>query len=171
MQSQLQSGVYEEDQYLERFIKNNTCRKQEGMYKELCEQNSNNSDVITKACHNKRIMQHIESILYQYPMWEVNLFYFSETGDVEADKLSFASIGYVGGKMGIVRRDYQIYLNYIDSILVRLSSIEEQFVRHRYFEKAAFKIIADKLAVTERHLYRIKNQVLYQFAVAFGFIT
>ena len=61
-----------------------------------------------------------------------------------------------------------MYVNVIEVVLASFNTLEQDFVNIRYFSKVPFKIIADKLPVGERNLYRIRKKVIRQFAIAFG---
>lgn len=105
---------------------------------------------------DKQIEHRVEVALYNYPMWKVNLLNINST---EGNKENI---------LGVFREDYQTGVKIIEATLSNFSTLEQNFVKYRYSEKKPFKIIADKLSMTERHLYRIRKKIINQLAVAFG---
>lgn len=105
---------------------------------------------------DKQIEQRVEVALYNYPMWKVNLLNIDST---EGNKENI---------LGVFREDYQTRVKIIEATLSNFSTLEQNFVQYRYSEKKPFKIIADELSMTERHLYRIRKKVIKQLAIAFG---
>lgn len=105
---------------------------------------------------NKLTERQIEDILYKFTVWKANLAYAQPgSGDEKRNLIIF-------------RGDYQRYVNIIEMVLASLEALEKEFVCNRYFMKVPFKIIADKLSVGERNLYRIRKKVIRQFVIAFG---
>lgn len=105
---------------------------------------------------DKQIEHRVEAALYNYPMWKVNLLNIDST---EGNKENI---------LGVLREDYQTGVKIIEATLSNFSTLEQNFVQYRYSEKKPFKIIADELSMTERHLYRIRKKIINQLAVAFG---
>ncbi|MDF2636330.1 MAG: hypothetical protein K0R78_3204 [Pelosinus sp.] len=105
---------------------------------------------------DKQIEHRVEVALYNYPMWKVNLLNITPTEGTKENIL------------GVFREDYQMGVKIIEATLSNFSTLEQNFVKYRYSEKKPFKIIADELSMTERHLYRIRKKIINQLAVAFG---
>jgi DNA-directed RNA polymerase specialized sigma subunit len=120
----------------------------------ICDNKLSNTNQITKK---------VEAALYDYPMWKVNSeqLQSQHRGDIMEDKFE---------KLGIRRLDYISHINLIEATLTVLNPLQQAFVQQRYFKKTPFKIIAEELAVTERHLYRIRQEVIRLFEVSFGWI-
>lgn len=105
---------------------------------------------------DKQIERRVEVALYNYPMWKVNLLNINSTKGNRENIL------------GVFREDYKTGVKIIEATLSNFSTLEQNFVKYRYSEKKPFKIIADKLSMTERNLYRIRKKIINQLAVAFG---
>lgn len=116
-----------------------------------------------KLSNNNQITKRVEAALYDYPMWKINSEQLQSQykGDIMEDKTE---------KLGIRRLDYINHINLIEATMTVLSPLQQAFVQKRYFKKTPFKIIAEELAVTERHLYRIRQDVIRLFEVSFGWI-
>jgi len=128
------------------------------MSRVMCDNKLSNTNQITKQ---------VEAALYDYPMWKVN----SEQLQSRHSKSMNESRKIPGDqteKLGIPRLDYISHINLIEATMIALSPLQQAFVQQRYFKKTPFKIIAEELAVTERHLYRIRQEVIRLFEVAFG---
>jgi DNA-directed RNA polymerase specialized sigma subunit len=123
----------------------------------------------SKSSDNKQIAKRVEAALYNYPMWKVNseqLQFFHRGISAESkDTLERPIEG-----LGIRRIDYISHINLIEATLSVLSPLQQAFVRQRYFKRKPFKIIAEELAVTERHLYRIRQQIIRLFELSFGWL-
>lgn len=121
----------------------------------------------TKLLTYKQRDKYIENTLYQYPMWKVNLNfcgYLDEEINNGCDEVKSETDPWPAKKRG----DYQKKADLVDAVVSSLTTVEQEFIRHRYFKRMPFKIIAEELAVVERHLYRIRRKVIHQFAIALG---
>jgi DNA-directed RNA polymerase specialized sigma subunit len=123
----------------------------------------------SKLSNTNQITKQVEAALYDYPMWKVNSEQLqsqreddmTEAKDVLKDQTE---------KLGIRRLDYISHIKLIEATMTVLSPLQQAFVQQRYFKKTPFKIIAEELAVTERHLYRIRQEVIRLFEVSFGWL-
>lgn len=123
----------------------------------------------SKLYKTNQIARRVEAALYDYPMWKVNSEQLqsqyrgdmTESRDIQEDQTE---------KLGIRRLDYILYINLIEATMAVLTPLQQAFVEQRYFKKTPFKIIAEELAVTERHLYRIRQEVIRLFEVSFGWL-
>lgn len=119
---------------------------------------------------NRQLARRVEKALYEYPVWKVNLLYLQPRFGVGlfAARRAVGQHGDPVETLGLLRLDYASRIALVEATLARLTPLEADFVRRRYFAKKPFKVIANELAVTERHLYRIRNQIIQHFGVAFG---
>jgi DNA-directed RNA polymerase specialized sigma subunit len=123
----------------------------------------------SKSSDNNQIAKRVEAALYNYPMWKVNSeqlqSYYRGISAESKDTLESPVEG-----LGIRRIDYISHINLIEATMSVLSPLQQAFVRQRYFKRTPFKIIAEELAVTERHLYRIRQQIIRLFELSFGWL-
>lgn len=110
-----------------------------------------------ESLETKKLNKEIEKILYEYPLWKVNLKYYSLWKNKQDALVVVLS-----------RTEYQSEVELVEDVIANLTYLEQEFVYCRYFKKMPFKIIAEKLAVVERHLYRIRRRVIEQFCLALG---
>jgi flagellar biosynthesis regulator FlaF len=124
-----------------------------------------------RSSKNNQITKLVEAFLYDYPMWKVNSEQIQshDRENVVELRNALGSCNSVGGFV-VRRSDYILYINLIEDTMTILSPLQRSFVRQRYFRKTPFKIIAEELAVTERHLYRIRQEVTRIFVVSFGWL-
>lgn len=123
----------------------------------------------SKLFNNNQIARRVEAALYDYPMWKINSQQLqsqdrgdmTESRDILEDQTE---------KLGIRRLDYILHINLIEATMTVLTPLQRAFVQQRYFKRTPFKIIAEELAVTERHLYRIRQEVIRLFEVSFGLL-
>jgi flagellar biosynthesis regulator FlaF len=124
-----------------------------------------------RSSKNNQITKLVEAFLYDYPMWKVNSEQIQSHEKENVVELRNAVGSYNSVEGLIVRRsDYILYINLIEDTMTILNPLQRSFVRQRYFRKTPFKIIAEELAVTERHLYRIRQDVTRIFVVSFGWL-
>ncbi len=121
-----------------------------------------------RSSDNNQIIKHVEAVLYDYPMLKVNSEQIHSHDRENVVELRNA----VGSYNSVVARrsDYILYINLIEDTMTILSPLQRSFVQQRYFRRTPFKIIAEELAVTERHLYRIRQEVTRIFVVSFGWL-
>lgn len=107
----------------------------------------------------------IEKILYEYPIWKVNLKHCSRLKNKQQ-----AACDNRQNSLRLVQSntEYQSKVDFVEDVIANLTYLEQEFIHCRYFKKMPFKIIAEKLAVVERHLYRIRRRVIDQFGLALG---
>lgn len=122
-----------------------------------------------KLANTNQFTRRVEAALYDYPMWKVNSeqlqFQHKRNMTISRDTPELQT-----EKLGIRRLDYISHINLIEATMEVLSPMQQAFVQQRYFKKTPFKIIAEELAVTERHLYRIRQDVIRLFEVSFGWL-
>lgn len=124
-----------------------------------------------RSSDNNQITKLVEAALYDYPMWKVNSeqIHSHDRENVVELRNAVGSYNSVGGLVAR-RSDYILYINLIEDTMTILSPLQRSFVQQRYFRRTPFKIIAEELAVTERHLYRIRQEVTRIFVVSFGWL-
>ena len=126
----------------------------------------------SRSFSNNQIGKRVEAALYEYPMWKVNSEQLQPHHKENVVELrnSVENNSNPAEGLGVRRIDYVSYINLIEATLTVLSPLQRDFVRQRYFKKNPFKIIAEELAVTERHLYRIRQEVIRLVGVSFGWL-
>jgi DNA-directed RNA polymerase specialized sigma subunit len=119
--------------------------------------------------NTNQFSRRVEAALYDYPMWKVNseLLQSQYKGNLTLSKDILES---PTERLGIRRLDYVSHINLIEATMAVLSPLQQAFVQQRYFRRTPFKIIAEELAVTERHLYRIRQEIIRLFQVSFGWL-
>ncbi|MCC5464789.1 hypothetical protein [Pelosinus baikalensis] len=122
-----------------------------------------------KLANTNQFTRRVEAALYDYPMWKVNseLLQSQYKGNLTLSKDILES---PTERLGIRRLDYVSHINLIEATMAVLSPLQQAFVQQRYFRRTPFKIIAEELAVTERHLYRIRQEIIRLFQVSFGWL-
>lgn len=118
----------------------------------------NKSTSSSGPIHTNQFAKFVEKKLYSYPIWKISYKYRQYLDD---DSLCEKEIG-------ISLHDYVIYVKLIEETLTALSPTQRKFVQRRYFERTPFKIIAEEMAMAERHLYRIRQEVIQIFVMSFG---
>lgn len=111
---------------------------------------------------NHQLVMRIESALHDYPMWKVNLSqiqFHNQSQECKHRRMEERSV---------VRCEFAVMVKLVDNALSSLSPVQHKFVTLRYFSRKPFKSIAEELAMTERHLYRIRQEVIRLFSIAFG---
>ncbi|WP_371364577.1 hypothetical protein SRRS_52360 [Sporomusa rhizae] len=115
-----------------------------------------------ESAPNQQLVMQIESALYDYPMWKVNLSQIQFQN--ESQECKHGSME----ERSVVRCEFAVMVKLVDNALSSLSPVQHRFVTLRYFSRKPFKNIAEELAMTERHLYRIRQEVIRLFGIAFG---
>lgn len=128
----------------------------------------------SRSSENNQIVKRVEAALYDYPMWKVNSEQLKSNDYHKENAVELRDVveGYSNPTegLGVQRTDYISYINLIEATMAVLSPLQREFIRQRYFRKTPFKVIAEELAMTERHLYRIRQEVIRLFGVSFGLI-
>jgi hypothetical protein len=125
---------------------------------------------ISKTAHDNKFAKSVEAALYAYPLWKVSFEqckYLYGSGVLEGRYMNEWSENIVDG-IGVLRREYILRIKLIEETMTILSPIQREFIQQRYFGKMPFKIIAEAMAVAERHLYRIRQEVIQVFTMVFG---
>ncbi len=122
-----------------------------------------------KLANTNQFTRKVEAALYDYPMWKVNseLLQSQYKGNPTLAKDILES---PTERLGIRRLDYVSHIKLIEATMAVLSPLQQAFVQQRYFRRTPFKIIAEELAVTERHLYRIRQEIIRLFQISFGWL-
>lgn len=118
------------------------------------------------------VSKRVEAALYDYPVWKVNSEQIQSLPDDNGNLSEDATISYQRSleELIVKRNDYVSQINLIEATMNVLSPLQQAFVQQRYFKKTPFKVIAEELAVTERHLYRIRQEVIRLFEISFGWL-
>lgn len=124
----------------------------------------------SRVFNNNQINKLVEAALYDYPAWKINSEQLHSQHNESIVELRNTVVSYNKSleEFGVRRNDYISQINLIEGTMTVLSPLQQNFVEKRYFKKTPFKIIAEELAVTERHLYRIRKEVIRLFGVSFG---
>jgi hypothetical protein len=116
-----------------------------------------------------QIAKRVESVLYDYPVLKINLVHlYPRCGGIHVVRRNGGRNGNPVESIGILRMDYLERIKLIEATINILDSFQREFIELRYFKKRPFKIIAEEMAVTERHLYRIRQEIIRIFSLAFG---
>ena len=134
----------------------------------LCSKKS--SGYHNKLAHENQFARSIEAALYAYPIWKVSFEQCKYLDENRNFKMRYLHgwQGMVIEEIGILRQEYILRIKLIEETMVVLSPVQREFIRQRYFDKMPFKIIAGEMAVAERHLYRIRQDIIRIFAISFG---
>lgn len=118
------------------------------------------------------ISKRVEAALYDYPVWKVNSEQIQSLPHCEGGAAENPVINHQRSldELVVRRNDYISQINLIEATMKVLSPLQRAFVQQRYFKKTPFKVIAEELAVTERHLYRIRQEVIRLFEISFGWL-
>lgn|GEM_PF-3180759 len=124
----------------------------------------------SKSAHENQFAKSVEAALYAYPIWKVSFEQYKNLYDngIFETRYSNERHGSVVNEVSVLQRDYILRIKLIEETLTILSPMQREFIQQRYFEKMPFKIIAEKMAVVERHLYRIRQDIIRIFAMSFG---
>lgn len=123
-----------------------------------------------KPAHENQFAKSVEAALYAYPIWKISFEqckHFYENPIFKTRYMNEWNENRVE-EVGILRREYVFRIELIQETMTVLSPLQRQFIQQRYFEKMPFKIIASEMSVAERHLYRIRQDVIRIFAMSFG---
>ena len=122
------------------------------------------------AAQKRQIAKRVESALYNYPIWKVNLEQLHPRygGSILEFRNTLGRYDNPVEEQGTLRLDFVSRINLIEATLSVMSTLQQDFVQQRYLRKTPFKIIAEELSVTERHLYRIRWEIIRMFALSFG---
>jgi hypothetical protein len=132
----------------------------------------NRSTCSSRPVHENQIGKSVETMLHSYPIWKISYKQrqYSYDGNLLEAKNRSMWHGEVKDEIGILRHDYIICVKLIEETLTVLSPMQKTFVQQRYFKRTPFKNIAEEMSVAERHLYRIRQDVIRIFAMAFGWL-
>lgn len=124
----------------------------------------------SKPAHENQFAKSVEAALYAYPIWKVSFEQCKSFYNTSSFETRYRNEWQreVGDETGILRREYILRIKLIEETMNVLSPTQREFVQQRYFDKRPFKVIAEEMAVVERQLYRIRQEVIRSFSISFG---